>query len=46
MSPGICIVLEPVEDMIFVLLRKRSRGVTGDIELAGEERSECNGGGG
>lgn len=38
-------VLEPAEDTIFALLREASDGVTGDIELAGEETSECKAGG-
>ena len=40
MSPGICIVFEPVKDTILVLRWAASSGVDGDIVKAGEEASE------
>ena len=38
-------VLEPADDTIFASLRDGSSGVAGDIELAGEDTSECTAGG-
>ena len=38
-------VFEPAEDTILALLCEWSGGVTGDMELAGEETSESNEGG-